>query len=317
MAEDNKQVIQDLALSLERFSGLIARIFKIDNERSFMAASYIFSQKEIPKFSNITEDENAEIRSFFTDFKNMEYRPSEMRIAFNEAYLYSLRDKESVEVNVTSELPLLYLRLIADTIASKLDYDHITVLNPNSNSGSLSVALALSPNIKAADLYAVEELPDFLRLSSSLRDLCGFNYPVQENFPKYDFRADIIVSDPFLRSVEDILIFFEDYHTYLSLDGFFIAVLMNEFVRSRVFTDMLDKYGYELIGIIEYPKDLLGGLIDSSIVVMENKREENKEFFHAKMPSVKHIEDNLKVMNDVKSYIINYMESEKNENHVN
>ena len=92
---------------------------------------------------------------------------------------------------------------------------------------------------------------------------------------------------------------------------------MTDFVRSRVFTDMIEKYGYKFIGLIEYPKDLMEGLIQNSIVILENKKEENKEFFHAEMPSIKNVDANIKVMNEIKDYLVHYIRSENNENNVN
>ena len=116
--------------------------------------------------------------------------------------------------------------------------------------------------------------------------------------------------------MEDILVFFEDYHEYLNNEGFFIVSLMNEFVRSRVFSDMLEKYGYVLIGIIEYPKDLLEGIIDNSIVILEAKDDKNLEFFHLQMALVKNVDGNFQKIKEIKKYLREYREGSKNENHV-
>ena len=92
---------------------------------------------------------------------------------------------------------------------------------------------------------------------------------------------------------------------------------MTDFIKSRVFSDMLERYSLKLIGVIEYPKDLYEGLIKNSIVILEYKGEDNKEFFTAEMPSVQKIEDNYKVLNNIGSYLKGYLEGEKNENNVN
>jgi len=302
---------------MKDFTDLAGSLFNVSKDKAFIAASYLLSQKKLPFFSSLKENENREIQGYFNRFHEINYKPYEMRRAFKEAYLFSLRELERVNVDTTLELPLLYLKMITETIASKLNYEHTIVLNPSANDGSLAQSLADSKIIREDDLYVIEERNDFLRLSENLRDLSGFTYKTQDSLPKLSFKADIIVSDPFLRSVEDILIFFEDYLEYLNTDGFMVIVLMNEFVRSRVFTDNILKYKLVLIGIIEYPKDLLDGLIDSSIVILEKKNQLNNEFFTASMPSIKKIEDNIKVMNNIKEYIDEYIGGSTNENNVN
>ncbi|MCB9498808.1 MAG: hypothetical protein H6687_02850 [Bacillales bacterium] len=314
---DKDSATEKILNLMKDFTDLAGSLFNVSKDKAFIAASYLLSQKKLPYFSSLKENENREIQGYFDRFHEIDYKPYEMRRAFKEAYLFSLREMEKVNVDTTLELPLLYLKMITETIFSKLNYEHTIVLNPSSNDGSLAQSLADSQIIKEEDLYVIEERNDFLRLSENLRDLSAFNYKIQDSLPRLSFKADIIVSDPFLRSVEDILIFFEDYIEYLNNDGFMVIVLMNEFVRSRVFTDNILKYKLVLIGIIEYPKDLLDGLIDSSIVILEKKNEMNNEFFTVEMPSIKKIEDNLKVMNNIKEYIDEYIGGSTNENNVN
>ena len=127
------------------------------------------------------------------------------------------------------------------------------------------------------------------------------------SLPVPSFRADIIVSDPFLRNPEDILVFFEDYMEYLNMGGFFVVTLPTDYIRSRVFSDSLEKHSLVLLGLIEYPKDLLEGLIDSSIVILEKKDTTNKEFFHISMSSVKDIEKNIEIMGEIKKYLTEYL----------
>ena len=87
------------------------------------------------------------------------------------------------------------------------------------------------------------------------------------------FRCDLLISDPFLNKVEDILVFFEDYLEYLNNESFMIVVLPTDFIRSRVFSDLIIDKGLVLIGLIEYPKDYFDGLIKSSIVIKLVKNE--------------------------------------------
>lgn len=308
---------EELVKIMEDFTDLLMELFNSDRKTSFLAASYILSVNTLPAFTNIEEEGNKKIKKFYDSFKSMSYTPQDMRMAFNEAYLYSLKDVKDFEIETTLELPLLYLRLLTLAVTDNLNYDHVIVFNPSSNSGSLAASLSLSGKIKDEDLYVLEDRSDYSRLTLTLRDLCERKYKVSDALPSLSFKADVIVSDPFLRSVEDILIFFEDYHEYLNNDGFFIVSLMTDFVRSRVFTDMIEKYGYKFIGLIEYPKDLMEGLIQNSIVILENKKEENKEFFHAEMPSIKNVDANIKVMNEIKDYLVHYIRSENNENNVN
>lgn len=299
--------IQKLKNILTDFTDEIEYIFDIPLNKAFIAATYIFSNKNLPYLGNVSKEANETINSYHQDFKKMEYTPYEMRRAFNEAYLMSLRDMKEYTVNVTLELPLLYLRMITDLIASHMEYEHINILNASANIGSLSLALALSEHINPRDLYVTVNTEEELRIASNLRDLSGFEYPIQDVLPALSFRTDIIVSDPFLRKAEDILVFFEDYIEYLNLNGFMIITLPTEYVRSRIFSDSLEDHSLVLIGLIEYPKDLLGGLIDSSIVILEKKDTTNKEFFHISMSSIKDIESNIKIMDEIKKYINEYL----------
>ncbi len=307
----------DLVYLFNRLTDRIEYLFDIDKEKAFTYAMSILALDDVPSFNGVSEEANLSIESYFKRFKKENYPIDLIRRAYNEAYLYSLRDIKDLEIETTSELISLYLRYITKTIASLLDYDHVNILNPSPNSGSFLSSLALTEGINEEDLVAVEDREKFYRITTNLRDLCKLRYKVIDTLPSLSYRSDIIVSDPFLRKVEDILIFFEDYHEYLNIGGFFVVSLMTDFVKSRVFSDMLERYSLKLIGVIEYPKDLYEGLIKNSIVILEYKGEDNKEFFTAEMPSVQKIEDNYKVLNNIGSYLKGYLEGEKNENNVN
>ncbi|MCR5740890.1 MAG: hypothetical protein K6G38_00295 [Gammaproteobacteria bacterium] len=302
---------KELTYLFEKMTDKISLIFEIDKPKAFTAATFMLSQPKLPLFKNLSLEDNESIQSYFKRYKSETYSIPEIRLAFNEAYLFSLREKESVEVETSSELIILYLRLITLLIRSHMDYEHVMILNPSSNSGSLITAISSDPSIDSKDVFVVEDRESFSSLTQNLRDLTKLQFEVSNSLPQLSYRCDIIVSDPFLRNVEDILIFFEDYHDYLNRGGFMVLSLMTEFVRSRVFTDNLERYGLKLVGLIEYPKDLYGGLIKNSIVVLEYKDDKNKEFFHAEMPSIKNIEANQKVLKEIKEYLNNYFGGNK------
>lgn len=308
--------IKDLVYLFEKLTDKVSLVFDTPKDNAFIVATTILSQNDLPLFKNISDEDNASLQSYFKRYKADSYTTQEIRKAFNEAFLFSLRDKEKLEIETSSELIILYLRMITTVLKNSLDYEHTIILNPSSNNGSLVTSICAS-GIYSGDIYVTEERYNYASLTMNLKNLCGLDFKVSDTLPSMKFRCDIIVSDPFLRSVEDILIFFEDYHEYLNQDGFFVVSLMTDFVRSRVFSDMIEKYGYTLIGLVEYPKDLYNGLIKNSIVILENKSEKNKEFFSAEMPSVKNIDANLKVLNDIKTYLIDYLGGNKNENNVN
>ena len=309
--------VKDLVYLFEKLTDKVSLVFETPKDNAFIVATTILAQKELPLFKNISDEDNNSIRSYFKRFKAESYSIPDLRKAFNEAFLFSLRDKENLEIETSSELIILYLRLITLTLKNSLDYEHTVIYNPSSNNGSLITSIASSEGVNSSDVYVYEDRYNYASITMNLRDLCGLDYKISDTLPSMSFRSDIIVSDPFLRSVEDILIFFEDCHDYLNQDGFIVVSLMTDFIRSRVFSDMLEKYGYTLIGLVEYPKDLYNGLIKNSIVILENKSEKNKEFFTSEMPSVKNIDGNLKVLNDIKTYLINYLGGNKNENNVN
>lgn len=300
---------KELIYLLEKMTDKVSLIFDIPKENAFSASTFILSQPQFPGFKNISEEDNESIKSYFDRYKRNNFNNGIIRRAFNEAYLFSLRDYSEVEINTTSELIILYLRMITITLRKLMDFEHVVVLNPYSNIGSLASSLAIS-NLNDEDLFVVEEREKYASLTMNLRDLLGYKYKVSNSLPSLSFRSDIIVSDPFLRNTEDILIFFEDYHDYLNEGGFFVVSLMSEYVRSRVFADMVERYGLILIGLIEYPKDLYDGIIENTIVILEKKGEKNKEFFRAEMPSVKNIEANYKVLNDIETYLKNYLKGE-------
>lgn len=309
--------VKDLVYLIEKLTDKVSLVFETPKDNAFIVATTILSQKELPLFKNISDEDNSSIQSYFRRYKAETYTVQEIRKAFNEAFLFSLRDKENYEIETSSELIILYLRMITLTIKDCLDYEHTIILNPSSNNGSLVTSICQSENVNSSDVYVTEDRYNYASITMNLRDMCNLDYKISDTLPSMRFRCDIIVSDPFLRSVEDILIFFEDYHEYLNQDGFIIVSLMTDFVRSRVFSDMIEKYGYMLIGLVEYPKDLYNGLIKNSIVILENKKEKNDEFFTTEMPSVKNIDDNFKVLNDIKLYLTNYLGGSKNENNVN
>ena len=302
-----KVTIAKLKNILCDFTDEIHYIFETPLDNAFVVATYILSSKQLPYFSNLSEEANNTISSIYNTFKKIEYTPHEMRRAFSEAYLMSLRDVKNYTVNVTLELPLIYLRMIVDLLASHMEYEHITILNANANIGTLALALAMSENINENDFYVTVNNDEEERIAENLRNLSGYAYPIQNTLPSLSFRADIIVSDPFLRTPEDILVFFEDYMEYLNTGGFFIVTLPTDYIRSRVFSDSLEEHNLVLLGLIEYPKDLLEGLIESSIVILERKTTTNKEFFHISMSSIKDIEQNIKIMDEIKKYISKYL----------
>ena len=239
MDKDTTLIIKNLFAD---FTDECQGIFDTTLQNAFIVATYIFSLKTLPYFQSLSSEANETIETYFNKFKTISYDPYEMRRAFSESYLLSLRDLESYTVNVTLELPLQYLRTITDAIASNLNYDHNNILNANGNIGNLALALALSEHIEPKDLYVTVVKPEELRLAKSLRTLSRSKYTIQDVLPSLSFRADIIVSDPFLRKIEDILVFFEDYTEYLNNHSFMIVTLPTEYIRDRVFSDSLEKH---------------------------------------------------------------------------
>ena len=134
---------EELVKIMEDFTDLLMELFNSDRKTSFLAASYILSVNTLPAFTNIEEEGNKKIKKFYDSFKSMSYTPQDMRMAFNEAYLYSLKDVKDFEIETTLELPLLYLRLLTLAVTDNLNYDHVIVFNPSSNSGSLAASLSL------------------------------------------------------------------------------------------------------------------------------------------------------------------------------
>ena len=306
----------ELAEKIISFSLKVKDAFKTDLETSFVASSFLLSQKSIPDISNISEDDNKFLKELHSEFKSISYDYETLRLAFSYAYLNSLKEKDKVRVSTTPELSIIYLKEIVKTLYDNLKYEKVHVINPYSNNGVLTLALK---NIGISDesLLSIEESKNFNILSKALRDLSYSSYEVLDMLPIDSYRFDILVSDPFLDAVEDLLIFFEDYNMYANLDAFIVVVLNNDFIRSRVFSDMIQKYKYALVGVIEYPKDLLDGALDSSIVILHNKLEPNKEFFRNVMPSVKEVDKNIENIKIIKDNLVKYLGDIENENNVN
>ena len=306
----------ELAEKIISFSLKVKDAFKTDLETSFVASSFLLSQKSIPDISNISEDDNKFLKELHSEFKSISYDYETLRLAFSYAYLNSLKEKDKVRVSTTPELSIIYLKEIVKTLYDNLKYEKVNVINPYSNNGVLTLALK---NIGISDesLLSIEESKNFNILSKALRDLSYSSYEVLDMLPIDSYRFDILVSDPFLDAVEDLLIFFEDYNMYANLDAFIVVVLNNDFIRSRVFSDMIQKYKYALVGVIEYPKDLLDGALDSSIVILHNKLEPNKEFFRNVMPSVKEVDKNIENIKIIKDNLVKYLGDIENENNVN
>ena len=306
----------ELAEKIISFSLKVKDAFKTDIETSFVASSFLLSQKSIPDISNISEDDNKSLKELHSEFKSISYDYETLRLAFSYAYLNSLKEKEKVRVSTTPELSIIYLKEIVKTLYDNLKYEKVNVINPYSNNGVLTLALK---NIGISDesLLSIEESKNFNVLSKALRDLSYSSYEVLDMLPIDSYRFDILVSDPFLDAVEDLLIFFEDYNMYANLDAFIVVVLNNDFIRSRVFSDMIQKYKYALVGVIECPKDLLDGALDSSIVILHNKLEPNKEFFRNVMPSVKGVDKNIENIKIIKDNLVKYLGDIENENNVN
>ncbi len=302
---------------INEFTLRVKDIFNVELDRAFIVSSYLLSQNELPYMSNLSDEDNKELNDLFKDFKMYEYDIESLRLAFSLSYSLSLKDKENLKVDTTPELINIYLKEIVKTLYDTLNYEVVSVLNPSPNNGVLALSL-INYGIKDSELLLSEERKDFYLLSLSLRDLANSNYNIIDMLPDYNYRCDIIVSDPFLSEVEDILIFFEDYHMYLNMDGFMVLVLPNPFIRSRVFADTINRYKYSLLGVIEYPSDLHSGVLDSSIVILENNQTERSEFFRAIMPSVKNVDENINTIKLVKDYINKYVGEEyKNENNGN
>lgn len=302
----NKKEIINLFID---FMEEISSIFMIKLEDSFTLSMSILSLEELPKISNIKEEENQIILNYYTKFKDLSYSKFEIRRALSEAYLYSLKHLDKYIVDVTLELPLLYLSLIKSIIISKSAYTKPIILNANGNNGNLALSLSAKNNPKE-ELYVTVENDKFLKVASLFKSLGGGDYDISTSIPNLSFRADLIISDPFLRNTEDILVFFEDYTEYLNDQAFFVVTLPTDFVRSRVFSDLILDKGLVFVGLIEYPIDLLDGLIKSSIVILEKTDKTNKEFFHASMPSVKEIDKNVQVMDSVRDYLNEYLGDE-------
>lgn len=313
---DSKNNVVQLTNLFDGMTDLVAGLFHTDNLKAFALSTYILIQKICPKFKELKEEENDQIQRYYQMYGSMNFKRDEILFSFNESFLNSLYNLKEVEVEVSPELVNIYLSVIVSVLVESSDFEHTIILNPSTNNGSLISMIASLPSVDSSFIYGIEDRPIYKRLTENLGALMNLSYQVQSNLPSLSFRSDIIVSDPFLRNVEDILVFFEDYHEYLNNEGFFIVSLMNEFVRSRVFSDMLEKYGYVLIGIIEYPQDLLEGIIDNSIVILEAKDDKNLEFFHLQMALVKNVDGNFQKIKEIKKYLREYREGSKNENHV-
>ena len=301
----NVSTIKDTMIEL---TDNVSKLFNVPLDKAFIAATYILSLEKIPYFKNISEENNKIIEDCFNKFKSTTYVGSEIRRAFSESYLMSLRDIENYTVNVTLELPLIYLVSISDLLVSYMNFSDVNVLNASGNNGNLALALYLSEHINKTNLYVTVNSDDEYSVSNNLKILAHADYTIDKNAPALSYRCDLIVSDPFLRTPEDILIFFEENLEYLNNNGFVVSVLPTQFVRSRLFSDMLEEHSLVLIGLVEYPSDLLEGLISSSIVILEKKVGTNKEFFASQMPSVSNIEENINVINEIKKYIKDYLE---------
>jgi len=284
----------------------LSYIFKKPLDESFIASILILRGNSFPNFKGISDEDLKTIKAFYDAFKKESYTVPMMRRAFNEAYLSSLREIDNYTINVSLELPLQFLNMISVTILNSFNYSSVNVLNASGNIGNLPVLLksSIKDNQK---LYVTVNNENELIIAETLRDFCMFDYPIQTDLPALNFRCDLICSDPFLRQVEDILIFFEDYVPYLNQGGFFVSSFPTAFIRSRAFSDTILNHGLVLVGLIEYPTDIVDGVIASSIVVLEKKNKQNKEFFHAEMASIKDIDKNLEVMDDLKKYITKYL----------
>lgn len=307
----NIDLIVDIFKDLEN---KLIELFDIGRKESFHLTSSILLTPKYYNISALSNEDNCEIERLFNKFKSIDYSINDMRRAYRESYLLSLQDEENYEINSTLELPLLYLKEIVDILSTKFDvYSESKILNAYGNDGNLATILS-SNGFK---VYETVKDENELKISEKLRDFCKQDFLIQTDLPSSSFRADIIVGDPFLRKIEDILIYFLDYQEYLNYGGFFVSVLPTNFVRDRVFSDMIEEYSLVLIGVVEYPIDLVGGLMKSSIVILEKKSSLNKDFFHTNMPSVKNINDNLKVIEDIKNYLKEYIGGNYNENNVN
>jgi len=291
---------------IDGLTSKISYIFKKPLDESFIAAILILRGNSFPNISGIDDEDLKTLKQFYEAFKKEKYNALEIRRAFNEAYLSSLREIENYTVNVSLELPLQFLNMITNTIVDSFSYSNINILNAYANIGNLPVLL--KSNLKAEQkLYVTVNDEKELIIAETLRDFIGFDYPIQTDLPALNFRCDLIVSDPFLRQVEDILIFFEDYVPYLNQGGFLVSSFPTAFIRSRAFSDTILNHGLVLVGLIEYPSDIIEGIMASSIVILEKKNDNNKEFFHAEMASIKDIDKNIKVMDDCKEYIKKYL----------
>ena len=145
---------KELIYLFEKMTDKVSLIFDIPKENAFSASTFILSQPQFPGFKNISEEDNESIKSYFDRYKRNNFNNGIIRRAFNEAYLFSLRDYSEVEINTTSELIILYLRMITITLRKLMDFEHVVVLNPYSNIGSLASSLAIS-NLNDEDLFVV------------------------------------------------------------------------------------------------------------------------------------------------------------------
>jgi len=304
------KIVKELKDIFLIFTNKISEILKTPLDNAFILSMYLLSNNKLAYINNINEKDNEIFEKLFNNFKNIEYRPSELRRAYIEAYLDTLKNKENYTIDVTLELPIVYLRLISNVLVSNIPYSNINILNALGNNGNLACSLSISDYIDSKNIYVTVKNEKEEKIATNLRNLTGFSYEITKSLPSLSYRCDLIISDPFLRTSEDILIFFEDYLEYLNQGGFFVVILPTQFVRSRIFSDLLEDHNLILLGLIEYPSDLMEGVMKSSIVIIEKKDKRNKEFFSAEMPSVKDVEGNMKIMNEIKEYLIEYFKGE-------
>ena len=77
----------ELAEKIISFSLKVKDAFKTDLETSFVASSFLLSQKSIPEISNISEDDNKSLKELHSEFKSISYDYETLRLAFSYAYL--------------------------------------------------------------------------------------------------------------------------------------------------------------------------------------------------------------------------------------
>lgn len=291
-----------------RFNSEVTRIYNTNLKDGFMLSCFLLSLPELIEVK-VNDSDKAIIENYRKEFNSISSTKGELRRAFSNAYLNSLSEVENYKVDVSLEIMQIFFKEISEIIYKNIPYTNINVLNPYCNIGTLSSLLALGGIIDQNKLYCISKDVKEKVISESLKNMLKLNYEVDTALPSFNYRADLIISDPFFENANELLMFFADYTDYLSQNGFMVISLPTDFVRTRVFSDLLEQYSLTLILLVKGPENLAQGNMKSSIVVLEHNKDYH-EFAEADMDLYENVDANLEVLENVKDYLNKYFRGE-------